>query len=238
MRGSIIRAVVFALVWAVCPFWLFLLVALYLFFVPFSQIKIVIIPFLALLILTALQPTGFFAAVILGAIFWCTLLIKELYLVDRKSAYEALTLTLTYLLVRDFYLKAGDNFGGTAIVFALIIAFVISALFSTFIKNFTERDALPEREPKPAESGNRSLLRKTTVFLVFFLVFEFLMTGLFLPLDFIYQSSIVFLLAALVMEFFGKHLFNGNLLRERVLAVSSSIFVLLVIILGSARWGL
>ena len=224
LKGSIIRAAIFALAWAFCPFWLFFLIALYLFFVPFSQIKSVIVPFLVLLALTALQSTGFYAAVIFGLIFWYILLIKEFYIVDRKSAYEILVLVLTYLLFRVFYLRVGWGFGAGAIFFALIVAAIVGAFFSSFVKNFG--------------GENRRLLRQVTAFTAFLVIFELLIAGLFLPLDFVYQSSIIFILAALFMELSSKYLFFGNLLRRRVLVVSSAAFVLLVIMLSSARWGL
>jgi hypothetical protein len=237
LRGSIVRAVLFALAWAFCPFWLFFLIALYLFFVPFSQSKSVIIPFLILLALTGLQSVGFYAAVIFGLIFWYILLIKEFYIVDRKSAYEILVLALTYLLFRIFYLKAGAGFGGGAVFLALIVAAVIGVFFSSFVKNFGG-EGEGEKDAAPVPGASRRFLRQVTASTVFLVVFELLMTGLFLPLDFVYQSSIVFILTALFMELSSKHLFFGNLSRRRVLVVSSTAFVLLVLILGSARWGL
>jgi hypothetical protein len=230
LRGSIIRAIVFALAWAILPFWLFFFVALYLFFVPFPQIGSVIVPFLVLLALAWLQSPGFYAAVIFGVIFWYILLIKEFYIVDRRSAYEILLLALTYFSFRAFYLRVGAGFGPGAVFFALIVAAAIGVLFSSFVKNFGEEIEAPH-------DAGRSL-RRATSFAVFFVLFELLMTGLFLPLDFIYQSSIVFILAALFMEFSSKHLFGTNFSRRRMLVVSSVAFVLLVLILGSARWGL
>jgi hypothetical protein len=189
-----------------------------------------------LLALTALQSAGFYAAVIFGLIFWYILLIKEFYIIDRKAAYEILVLVLTYLLFRVFYLRAGGGFGSGAIFFALIVAAVVGAFFSSFVKNFGGEKEKEDVSPVPAAHGR--LLRQVTASTVFLVVFELLIAGLFLPLDFVYQSSIVFILAALFMEFSSKHLFFGKLSRRRVLVVSSVVFVLLVIILSSARWGL
>ena len=247
MRGSIIRAVIFALAWAIFPFWLFLLVALYLFFVPFSQIKSVIVPFLVLLVLTALQAPGFYAAAIFGLVFWYILLIKEFYIVDRKSAYEILLLALTYLLFRIFYMKMGGGIGAGAVFAALFVAIAVGVLFSSFVKIFVGEEEKIERgdikmDVAPVLVGGinarRKLLRQVTSFAVFLVVFELLITGLFLPLDFVYQSSLIFILAALFVEFSNKHLFAAKLSRQRVLIVLSGAFVLLVIILGLARWGI
>lgn len=230
LRGPIIRALVFALAWAVLPFWLFLLVALYLFFVPLSQAGSVVMPFFALMVLTLLQPVGWPMAVIFGLIFWYILLIKEFYIVDRKSAYEALVLVLGYFLFRIFYANFDGGFGGGAAFFALPIAALVSLLFLSFMKNFGEEVSIVHN------AGDS--LRRVTGFAMFVVTFELLLLGLFLPLDFIYQSSIVFILAALFMEFTSKYLFYGTLSRRRVLMVSSVAFVLFALLLGSARWGL
>lgn len=247
LKGSIIRAVIFALAWAIFPFWLFLLIALYLFFVPFSQIKSVIVPFLVLLVLTVLQATGFYAAAIFGLIFWYILLIKEFYIVDRKSAYEILLLALTYFLFRIFYMKVGGGLGAGAVFAALFVAVAVGVLFSSFVKIFGEEMEEVEngdmkKDSTPTSGGGisarRRFLRQVISFAVFLVVFELLITGLFLPLDFVYQSSSIFILAALFVEFSNKHLFAAKLSRQRVLVVLSGAFALLVIILGSARWGI
>ena len=160
-------------------------------------------PFLVLLVLTALQATGFYAAVIFGLIFWYILLIKEFYIVDRKSAYEILLLALTYFLFRIFYMKVGGGIGTGAVFAALFVAVAVAVLFSSFVKMFGG-----EREE--VENGKKhQLLRQVTSFAVFLVVFELLIVGLFLPLDFVYQSSIMFILVALFIEFSNKHLFVG-----------------------------
>ncbi|MDR3581928.1 MAG: hypothetical protein P4L67_01500 [Candidatus Pacebacteria bacterium] len=227
LRGSMVRAVVFALAWAIFPFWLFLPIALYLFFVPFSQIKSVIVPFLVLVLIAWAHPAGFLMAAILGLIFWYILLIKEFYIVDRRSAYEILVVALVYFLFEAFYSAEGGGFGTGAVLVALLAAIGTGALFSSFVNNF--------REDPPRNSRLRGQVVTLTVS---FLVFELLLTGLFLPLDFVYQSSVVFVLTTLLMELSSKYLFLGNLPRRRLLVVSSTAFALLVLVLGSARWEL
>ncbi len=226
LKGSVaLRAVIFGLAWWLLPSWLFLLIALYLFFVPPAQADSVAIPFFALLVLCFLQPVGFFPAVLFGLIFWYMLLIKELYLIDRKSAYEMLILVLTFMLFRVFYMNEGGTFKSDAVLLGLLVATIVSALFGSFNKNFGERGA------------HGRLLLRIAAFVAFFLIVQFLMVGLFLPLDFVYQSSIVFLLTALLIEFFGRYLL-GDLSRASVLVTSSVAFTLMVLLLGSARWGL
>ncbi len=227
LRGTIVRAAIFAVAWGVCPYWLFFLIALYLFLVPLSQARNLAAPFIVLLGLAALIPTGFPMAVFFGVLFWYILLIKELYLVDRKTAYEVLVLGLAFLVFRLFYMRMGDAFASQwALPWAAVAAAAVAVLFSAYTANFTD----------PAGGGR--LLRRVTGFAVFFAVLEIVLAGLFLPLDFVYQSAIAFILAALLMDFAGRRILYGALDRTRVLVMGSAGFALLVVILGSARWGL
>jgi hypothetical protein len=238
LQGSIVRAAVFAVAWALLPFWLFAIVALYLFFVPPSQAKSVFVPFIVLLVLAALTPQGFSAAAIFGLIFWYIILIKELYVIDRRTAYEVLVLALIFLLFRVFYGKEGGAFAGAApFLFAMLTAIAAGVLFGSFIAHFSEAHSLtgPDADPHPAE---HRLRRRIGAAAASFIMFEFLLVGLFMPLDFIYQASIAFILSAFVIDFGGRYLLTGKVDRSELLVVSSAVFALLVIVLGSARWGL
>lgn len=233
MRGSIIRAGVFMLAWFFLPWWLFLPVALYLYFQPFSEAKIVSAPFLGILILCLVQPVGWFFAIIFGFLFWYTLLIKDLYIIDRKSAYEMLSLAVIFLLMRSFYLDMGGQPGSLV---AGLSAFILAGLFAAIMNGFI--NGFPVETPTEITSAaNQKVLRRITTLAIFLLFFQLLLVGLFLPLDFIYQSIVVFLLGTLIIEFFPYYLF-GNLSRSKLLTTTSVVFVLLVLVLGSARWGL
>jgi hypothetical protein len=66
-------------------------------------------------------------------------------------------------------------------------------------------------------------------------MWQLLLVGLFLPLDFLYQSAIVFLVAVILMGLVPQYVF-GELSRTKVLATGTVLFALLVIIAASARW--
>ena len=232
MRGSLLRAGVFAVAWMILPWWLFIPVALYLYFVPLSQAKIAAAPFITLLALCFVQPTGWCAAVIFGVIFLYVLLIKDLYIINRKSAYEMLSLILMFLLVRIFYL----DMAGQAGVFSILCAFVVAALFASLVSGFVSHFS-PDAGAPVADATTQKPLRRTTTLIALLLFFQFLIVGLFLPLDFIYQSVVVFLIGTLIIEFFPYYLF-GTFSRTKLLTTSSVVFTLLVLVLGSARWGL
>jgi hypothetical protein len=71
--------------------------------------------------------------------------------------------------------------------------------------------------------------------MMFLLMWQLLIVGLFLPLDFLYQSAIVFLVAIIILDLIPQYVF-GELTRIKVLATGTVLFALLVIVLSSARW--
>src|SRR5579862_8591132 len=221
----VLRAAFFALSWFVAPFWFFVLVALYLYFVPWFQAGKFVVPFFMLMILAFLEPTGFLFALILGVIFYFLLFIKDLLVIDRRSAYELIVIALTFFILRDFFVRFQNGFGGAAIWYTLLPAAAIGLLVHSFIKCFAE--------------GSHALSRKYPAgLLATVITWQFLILGLFLPLDFIYQSTIIFLATVLIIDLIPEYCLEGSVSRQKVLVASSTIFVLLVLMLGSARWTL
>lgn len=217
----VIRAVVFLAAWLFTPFWLFLLVALYCYFVPLFQAGKFAVPFFVLIILAYFEHPGWFMALIFAGLFYYLLLIKDLLLIDRKSAQALLTMALSFFLFREFY----SGFREGSIGFALIVAFLVALLFALLLDNFI------------FSTGVASPLRRMIGFLVVVLMSQWLIIGLFLPLDFIYQSVIIFLAGVVLIDFIPEYL-SGNLSLTKIRATSVVIFSLLTIVLASARWGL
>ncbi len=206
----------------------FALVALYLYFVPPFQAGRLLWPFIALLILTFAEPTNPLFILIFAILFYYLLLIKDLLLIDRKSAYEILIFALSFFLLRDFYRVFGSGVSGWGIWYAFLLAALLGIIASRFMKAFSIND--------PAGSSPHPL-RRIISWLTFLLSWQFLVLGLFIPLDFIYQTAIVFLVLALVIDFVpGQYL--GDISRSKALATGITVFSILVIILASARWGL
>ncbi len=211
------RAIVFAAAWWLLPYWFFLLVALYLYFVPPFQARSLVAPFFAILILAFIEPQGIFFAVILGAIFYYLLLIKDLLLIDRKSAHELLVIALSFFLLRDFYRTFGGGWlAGAGPWFGFLTAILMGAMASSFIEEKSARVA---------------------AWLLFLISWEFILLGLALPLDFAYQSAIVFLLIAFSLDLISDGA-AGTASRRKLIVSSSVVFALLVIILASAKWNL
>jgi hypothetical protein len=204
------------------PFWLFLVIALYLYFIPITGASKVGAPFFVLLLISLFEGQGIIDAIIFAAIFYFILLIKELIIIDRRSACEFLILALSYLLLRSFFLAVGGSFGLRALLYSLIVACAVSAMVGSFIKNFSEA-------PRP--------FRRTLGLMSFLLAWQLVVVGLFLPLDFLYQSTIVFLVVAILIDLVPQYVF-GELSREKVLATGTILFALLTIVAASARWRL
>ncbi len=220
--SSLLKAVIFGVAWWALPFWLFLIVALFLYFIPITGAGKVATPFFALLLISLLGSQGILDAIIFVAIFYFILLVKDLLIIDRRSAYEILMLFLSYLLLRSFFLTVGGSFGLRALLYGLVAAVAISAMVASFIKNFSEA-------PQP--------FRRMLGWMTFILMWQLIIVGLFLPLDFLYQSAIIFLLAAILIDLVPQYVF-GELTRAKVLATGSVLFSLLVIVAASARWTL
>ncbi len=179
--------------------------------------------------LCAVQPASVVMAVIFGAIFYYLLLIKELLLIDRATARSFLAMMLSLLLFREYFFRFADGPVGLA----LIAGFAVAALFGILMHN------LIGNVRRSYESGDEgeSAVRNVASWLSFLLMVQCLIIGLFLPLDFIYQSVIVFLIAAIMIDFVPNQIFR-TLSWKKIRLTSAVFFALFVIVLASARWGL
>ena len=231
--SSVLKAVLFAVAWWALPFWLFLLIALYLYFVPMTGAGMVSVPFFVLLLITLLQKPNIIYAVIFGIVFYFLLSVKDLIIIDRRSAYEVLMLVLSYLLLRGFFLNVGGSFGWRSLVDSAVAAVAVSVLVMSFIRNFSAAAAAPDA----AGLRETRSFRRMLGWMMFLLTWQLLIVGLFLPLDFLYQSAIVFLVAVIILSLIPQYIF-GELTRVKVLATGTVLFALLVIVLSSARWTL
>ncbi|HUC31562.1 MAG TPA: hypothetical protein VMR99_02655 [Candidatus Paceibacterota bacterium] len=232
----VLKAVIFGVAWWALPFWLFLLIALYLYFIPLTGTGKVAAPFFVLLLISLFQNQNALAAVLFAALFYFIILIKDLLIIDRRTAHEVLMLVLSYLLVRSFFLKTGGSLGGWALLYSLIVAWAVSALITSFVKNFSPVAAgAPEQDPAEAGLREARLFRGMLGWMTFLLMWQLLIVGMFLPLDFLYQSAIVFLVAAILIDLVPQYVF-GELSRIKVLATGTVLFALLTIVAASARW--
>jgi hypothetical protein len=248
----VLKAAVFGVAWWALPFWLFLLIALYLYFVPITGAGKVSVPFFVLLLAALFQGQSILAALIFGAIFYFIVLIKDFIIIDRRSAYEIIMLVLSYLLMWSFFSNVGGSLGWHALVYSLVIACAVSVLVVDFIKNFSlagpasvsasAQNTHVAGAPSVARTHGHGAhatrsFRRMLGWMIFLLMWQLLLVGLFLPLNFLYQSAIVFLVAIIIIDLVPQYLF-GELSRMKVLVTGIVLFALLVVVVASARWGL
>ena len=85
-------------------------------------------------------------------------------------------------------------------------------------------------------NADRDITRVTT-WLSFLLFVQILFAGLFLPIDFIYQSVTVFLAVVLLIDLIPEAV-SGSLARKKIVMTAMTVFALFVVVLASARWGM
>ncbi len=222
--SSLLKAGIFALAWLLLPWWLFVLLALAAYLVPLFHAGKLALPFFVLLVISYLQAPTPLSALVFGAAFYFLLLIKNLLLIDRGAARELLASVLSFILLRDFYIRFNEGIGGAAFFFSFCTALLIALLVRNYARASGEL------------SGQSSRIERIGIWLSCLLIWQLMIAGLFLPVDFTYQTVIVFLPTILILDLLPDHL-SGKLSRAKLLGSSIMVFVLFVIVMVSANWG-
>jgi hypothetical protein len=136
-----------------------------------------LVPFLGVMFFSFTLALSFLSALALATLFFLILGIKDLALVDRATAYESLLFLLIFLAAITTYEQGGSWLAWRG----WLPCVEISVLLFFLIRRLPWQDL-------PRDKQN------TLSALVFsFLALEFSLVLLFLPLDFLYQASILFL---------------------------------------------
>ena len=137
-------------------------------------------------------------------------------------------MALSFFLFREFFSAWQSGISPWALVLAWVVALAFGALMNGVIvaRRGKEIDDQNSRRPRRAVVG---------IFALF--LFEILIVCLFLPLDFMYQSIIAFLAAALLLDLVPPYFFHETEPR-RIRTTSIAFAALLVIVLASAKWGI
>lgn len=139
-----LKAAILAVVWMVLPGWAFLILSAYLYFVPFFDPWKLFLPFLVFLFLAFTGPPNPGFALILGSLFYVILGIKDLILIDRRSAYDIMILISLFL--------PNPATGRTSLV--ILFIFHYSTIFSI------SRDQRPHWTEPRATTRNRKTAEK------------------------------------------------------------------------------
>lgn len=227
--SSLIRAVIFAASWWYLPTWLFLVLACAIYFLPPFETQRNLPAFLVLMGISLATQPAILVAVIYGVLCYYLLLIKDFLVVNRKSARAMLAMALSFFLFREFFFVWQSGFSSGSLAWAWVVAAAFGMLVNGVIVARRGKEVSDEREAVR--------LRRVAVSVSALILFEVLAACLFLPIDFIYQSIIAFLVAALLLDFVPAYFFR-ELGSRRIRTTAMALAGLLVVVLASAKWGI
>lgn len=219
----LLKAALFGAGWLVLPFWLFIVFALYLYFVPYFQPLKLGVPFGITLLLALLVEANGWLAVFFALIFFFILGIKDLVFVDRQTAYSFLVFVLSFLSVLIFFSKFDYGVSLASFAWLIFSGILIVLLVNSFIKYNLEK--IDRRK------------RNTLLGFSFLLFIEAGLVALFLPVNFFHQTAILFFSFVVIFELMTDYL-SQKLSMRRGLMYFSLFFAALVIILASAEFSI
>ncbi len=223
-RAAASKGLFFAVAWYFLPAWLFIPIAAYLYFVPFFQSSKYFSVFVAIVVFYAFSPTSLGYALLGGVIFGWFVAIREFLFIDRRFAHEVLIFTLMFFLLRVLYL-AQNTIESVFLFWSFLLAVLISWLAYDFL--IAVRDALVTKRR----------ITVTTLVLFGFFIWQMLCVALVMPLDFIYQFLIGFLLIVGTFDVVTSYLFE-DVFRERLFFTVAAVACGLIILLTAAPFGL
>lgn len=218
----LLKASVLAALWPVLPYWLFFFLALGFYFIPFFEPRRLFLPFVLFLFFAAFLTPGYLSSLFLGIIFFLILGVKNLVIVDRAAAYETLFFVLFFLAVLGFF-GSFDSPRGYFSVFAAAAAAVFALLLGGFLRFSTEFAALSRRE------------KFLIIVLPGVVIWQWFLAVLILPMNYFYQSALVFLGGIVLAELIYAYI-NKSLERRKILIYFSVFFAAVAIILAANPW--
>ncbi len=222
LRVLLLKSLIFSLSWLFLPFWAFFAISLYFYLVPFFQPSKLLIPYILTLAAAFIVPQGFWLAVFLGALFFLLLGIKNLVLINRFDNHQLMVFLILFLIFFGFF-QHFENWqkwiiSPVSLCVGLSFFFLFGELADYVKKN--------DRKMKIFTSAVGA-----------FLLWQVSMAVLFLPLNYFYQTALLFLLSVILTDILLEYL-AGKINKRKILWDFSIFFVVAVIMLASANWGL
>jgi hypothetical protein len=225
-RRPIIKGLLFGAAWYLFPAWLFILAAAYLYFVPFFQSSKFFPVFVAVMAIYGLAPASLAYALAGGILFGWLIAIRELLFIDRRFAHEVLIFALVFFLLRIVYV-AQDTIGMNSFFWALFIAAMVAWMAKGFVDSCMADEAKKQKRPFAAIG----------IGLLGFFAWQVIMIGFVIPVDFVYQSLLAFLVTVGMFDLLSAHLL-GYAARKKILLTATMVFSGLVILLAAAPFKL
>ena len=224
MQTLCIRALLCGLVWALFPFWAFALLASYFYFIPLFRPTRYPASFLGALIFSALLPDAAWAAALVALAIFVILGIKDMVIVERRGFYEAFIFGIMFTAFFAIYARF-EMWDPPVGLFWLLGAMCLFYAMS--------REFLRETFRAAPDAGARLT---SSTFLVAFLIWQMGAALFFLPVNFLYQTALLFLCLVILFRIVLEEA-EGMLDRRRILVYASIAFVFLVFSLTAVEWG-
>ncbi|MCL5733773.1 MAG: hypothetical protein M1334_03940 [Patescibacteria group bacterium] len=215
------KAVITGCSWLYLPFWIFILVSFYFYFVPlFRPFKFAAI-FLSFLVLAFLLPANWVTALALVVVFFLLLGIKDLVFIERRTAYEIAVLLIFLLAFTSFFL----NYSFLEV--SAINGIVLILVFGYFlIKNLMSY----------LRTGTDDRVVNLASFVISFIISESLVVLLVMPFDFYPRLALAFLTLILLLDL-NINYFEKKLTNRKILIDFTIFFILAAIILAAINLG-
>jgi len=224
----VLKAAAFSLAWLFLPAWISFVLALYFYFWPFFHSRKLLFPFVLFLLFALGLPGTFWFAAVLGAIFFSILGIKNLIFVNRFGNHQFLAFLLFFLAELSFFFSVERWNDWRAPFLSLgtgLLFFFLTRQLLRYVEPPKEM-GLPLGSPASLGAGIGS-----------FLVWQLSLAILFLPLNPLYQTALLFLVTVILADFLLERA-RGRLDRRKLLTDFSIFFIIVSFILISAEWGL
>lgn len=216
------KAALLAASWYFLPGWAFTLLALGFYLVPLFRPAELALPFVLVMYLGLTTQSTIIGAALLGAAFYLLLGSKNLILVNRGAAYQALVYLIFFAFCLDFF-AAGTQLGARNLFLgSAVLALVYFYLARGIGKHF---DAY--RKPEGSETLAFALAS--------FVLWQWSWVLVFLPLNYFSQSALFFLGGATLAELISEYE-RGDLRRRKVLFQFSVLFIFFVLVLAANNW--
>lgn len=233
LRGLILKSLIMVACWSLLPFWVFVLVALGFYFIPFFRPLSLGLAFLVFLWFSATLPFSWLAAIALGVAFYLILGIKDLIFIHRGQAFEFLLYILVLLFAFEFF-STGWRIGAS--IFGLSEA--IASLVFIVIGFFLVRQAMRAGRTDPLiEASAQTPEFRLFPAVIILILWQLLWAFLFVPLNQYFQALFLFL-STVILVGMGRDYARRVLTPRRILIHFSIFFVFMVVMLALTKWSI
>lgn len=200
------------------PLWLFVLVALFAYFVPYFKPASLFVPFVAGLWILSVLPQGLFLGLLAVTFFFLIFGIKDLKLIERDDWHEALLVLIFLPTAISFFQKfdspASPRLFWGILGFAVLLVLVLGSFLRT--SEATRKNGF-------------------SLYLGVLLLVEWLVVLVYLPINHFYQTAL-FLLGLIIFIEMLISLPTSLGSSRRGLGYSAVMFLGILLVLFAADW--